>query len=96
MKVSKVSALSLFVAAILCVGVLLAEQHPATNINAQRHPNLAQAQQLIKQAFDKITAAQSANEWDMAGHARKAKELLGQASDELKLAAEESNKHKNQ
>jgi hypothetical protein len=42
---------------------------------------------------EKITAAQEANEFDMNGHAAKAKELLDQASRELKLAAEAANKN---
>jgi hypothetical protein len=37
-------------------------------------------------------AAQKANEWDMRGHAQKAKELLEQANSELKQAAEAANK----
>jgi hypothetical protein len=36
-------------------------------------------------------AAQTANEFDMAGHAAKAKELLDQANNELKQAAEAAN-----
>jgi len=51
-------------------------------------PNLAAAQKLTAQAHDKITAAQKANEWDTTGHAQKAKDLLEQANQELKLAAE--------
>ena len=60
---------------------------PAQNVSAQRHPNLAAAQRHCGAAFDKITAAQQANEWDMGGHARRAKELLSRASDEIKQAA---------
>jgi hypothetical protein len=41
----------------------------------------------------KVGAAQAANEWDMDGQAAKAKELLDQVSPELKLAAEDANKH---
>lgn len=66
---------------------------PAQNISGKRHPNLAAAQRLCDQAFEKIQAAQQANEWDMSGHAAKAKELLDQASHELKQAAEAANKH---
>jgi len=58
-----------------------------------RHPNLMAAQRLIDQAFDRITAAQQANEWDMSGHAAKAKDLLSEASREVKLAAEAANRH---
>jgi len=60
---------------------------PARNVSSERHPNIAAAQRLCAQAFDKITAAQQANEWDMNGHAKRAKELLVQVNDELKQAA---------
>jgi hypothetical protein len=66
---------------------------PQQNVSGKRHPNLAAAQRLCDQAFEKIQTAQSANEWDMSGHAAKAKELLEQASHELKQAAESANKH---
>ena len=66
---------------------------PNQNISGKKHPNLAAAQRLCDQAFEKISAAESANEYDMAGHARKAKELLDQASRELKQAAEAANKN---
>ena len=52
-----------------------------------RHPNLAAAQRFIDQAFEKIVAAQQANEFDMNGHAQKAKELLDQAKREVRQAA---------
>ena len=66
---------------------------PATNVSAVKHPNIAAAQRLVVQAFNKITAAQKANEYDLAGHAAKAKDLLDQANAELKLAAETSNEN---
>jgi len=65
---------------------------PAENISAKRHPNLAAAQRHLDEAFNKITAAQQANEWDLGGHAAHAKELIDQASRELKQAAKTSNK----
>lgn len=37
--------------------------------------------------------AQKANEWDMQGHAQKAKDLLDQANSELKLAAQAANRN---
>jgi hypothetical protein len=67
---------------------------PADDISGKRHPNLAAAQRLCDKAFEKIQAAQQANEWDMGGHAAKAKELLDQASRELKQAAEAANKNR--
>jgi hypothetical protein len=73
------------------VGAYDALSAPAQNVSGKRHPNLAAAQRLAGQAFDKIGAAQQANEWDMAGHAEKAKGLLDQANNELKQAAEAAN-----
>ena len=58
-----------------------------------RHPNLRAAQDLINQAYDRITAAQEANEWDMGGHAARAKNLLNQAKGEIRLAAEAAKRH---
>jgi F0F1-type ATP synthase membrane subunit b/b' len=66
---------------------------PADNVSGKRHPNLAAAQRLSTKAYEKVVAAQQANEWDMAGHAQKAKDLLDQANRELKQAAETANKH---
>ena len=69
-----------------------AQKKPVQNISPRKHPNLAAAQRLAAQAFQKITAAQQANEWDMQGHAQKAKNLLDEANNELKLAAEAANR----
>jgi len=80
----------------LFVGGYAVAQQPAPkqNVSAARHPNLAAAQRLTAQAFEKITAAQEANEFDLAGHAAKAKSLLDQANNELKQAAETANANK--
>jgi hypothetical protein len=67
---------------------------PVENVNPNKHPNLAAAQRLSRKAYEKIDAAQKANEWDMGGHAQKAKELLDRVNEELKLAAEAANKNK--
>jgi len=74
---------------VLCVasftsGVLIAQ--------GPRHPNLMAAQRLVDQAFQRLSDAQQANEFDMHGHAAKAKDLLEQASREIKLAAEAANR----
>ena len=68
------------------------EQRPGRDISARKHPNRAAAQRLVDQAFRKVTEAQRANEFDLAGHAEKAKGLLDQANAELKLAAETANR----
>jgi len=75
---------------LLLVGTALAS--PPVEDIGKRHPNLAAAQRLSRDAWEKITAAQRANEWDMDGHAAKAKELLDQVNNELKMAAEAANK----
>jgi hypothetical protein len=81
-------------AAALAIGGLALAQAPKDNVSKALHPNLAAAQRLSTQAFEKITAAQEANEFDLAGHAAKAKALLDQVNSELKLAAQTSNKNK--
>lgn len=78
--------------AMICGGVAVA-QMPKDNVSGKRHPNLAAAQRLSREAWEKVTAAQQANEWDLDGHAAKAKELLDQVNNELKQAAEASNKN---
>jgi hypothetical protein len=78
---------------MLVFPVAILAQHPAQNVSKQKHPNLAAAQHLVDQAFNKITAAQKANEWDMQGHAANAKDLLDKANKELKLAAEAANRN---
>jgi hypothetical protein len=75
----------------LIVGSVAVAQAPKENVSPKRHPNLAAAQRLSQQAFEKISAAQQANEWDMQGHAAKAKDLLDQVNRELKMAAEAAN-----
>lgn len=70
------------------------QKKPVQNVSPRRHPNLARAQRQTAAAFQSITAAQQANEFDLAGHAAKAKQLLDEANEELKKAAEISNINK--
>ena len=82
------------VSLILCLGGVAVAQRPKQNVSPGRHPNLAAAQRLSEQAWQRILDAQKANEWDLAGHAQRAKDLLDQVNNELKLAAEASNRQK--
>jgi hypothetical protein len=82
------------VASLLVLGGFALAQKPAENVSKGAHPNLAAAQRMSRNAYDKIIAAQKANEWDMQGHAAKAKDLLEQVNNELKQAAEAANKNK--
>jgi hypothetical protein len=77
---------------LLLIGGLAVGQKPKENIAPGRHPNLAAAQRLSQQAWQKIVAAQEANEFDMQGHAQKAKNLLDEVNKELKMAAEMANR----
>ena len=72
---------------MLLVGVSVFSQQ----VSMDRHPNLAAAQDFIQKAIDKITDAQKANNYDMKGHAEKAKKLLEQAYHEVWLAAQAAN-----
>jgi hypothetical protein len=75
---------------VIAVG-LVAGGAITAQINPNRHPNLAAAQRLTEQAYNKVSAAQQANEWDMNGHAAKAKDLLDQANRELQAATAAAN-----
>jgi hypothetical protein len=66
----------------LASGSALAKGQPLAG-----HPNLQAAHAQIRHAMERISAAQKANEFDMGGHAAKAKELLEQAEKELMQAA---------
>jgi hypothetical protein len=66
-------------------------REPTLNVSPYRHGNIARAQEYSRNAFDAMTQAQQANEFDMGGHAEHAKQLLAQANDEMKLAAEWAN-----
>jgi len=65
-------------------------QAPVVNIGT-RHGNLRNAQSNIVQAYKKIEQAQTDNQGQLGGHAQRAKELLIQADEELRLAANVSN-----
>jgi len=76
----------------LVASAAIAQAPPVENVG-KHHPNIEAAQRLTRQAWEKISAAQQANEFDMQGHAQKAKDLLDEASREMKAAAEAANKH---
>ena len=92
-KMKKTVCAALLGTLLLAGGVLYAAS-PVRNVSATRHPNLAAAQKFSQQAYNKLVAAQQANEWDMQGHTQKAKELLDQVNVEIKLAAEAANQAK--
>jgi hypothetical protein len=76
---------------ILAFCILIAAQEPMVDIDKKVHPNLAAAQQHIVEANRYIATAQKDNRYDMKGHAEKARQLLMEADQELKAAAEAAN-----
>ena len=90
---TKTRLLSGFLGSVLVVGGIALAQ-PKQNVSKGRHPNLAAAQRFSEQAYEKIMAAQEANEFDLGGHAKKAKALLEEVNNELKQAAQQANKNK--
>jgi hypothetical protein len=93
---NKTWVVSLILASLLlgCLAGVAVAQKPTKNVSAGKHPNLAAAQRLSQQAWERVVAAQKANEFDMQGHAQKAKDLLDQVNSELKLAAQAANANK--
>ncbi|MGH9744634.1 MAG: hypothetical protein ACRD59_00815 [Candidatus Acidiferrales bacterium] len=86
----------MFVAALFVVCALAAAvfaQAPRVTVG-DRHGNMRAAQQLIQQAWFKVDEAQQDNHYNLGGHAGRAKELLAQASEEIKLSAETANEHR--
>ncbi len=90
----KLFGLMAVVAAVTLMVSFAEAKKPVQDVSARRHPNIAAAQKLAAQAYERIVMAQKANEWDMDGHAQKAKELLDQVNIELKQAAEAANKNR--
>jgi hypothetical protein len=73
-------------------GVVIAQQAPRVTVG-EKHGNMRAAQELIQQAWIKVDEAQKDNRYNLGGHAGRAKELLAQASEEIKLSAETANSH---
>lgn len=89
MQVSRLLSPALLCGAMLVIGAAQAQQ-PVVNIG-ERHGNLRGAQEHIVQAYQLIADAQRANDDRLGGHAAKARQLLIQADQELRLAADAAN-----
>jgi hypothetical protein len=80
-------------AAVIAGGCAIAQgSGPSVDIGS-RHGALRHAQELISQAYTAIDSAQDSNHDRLGGHAAKAKDLLMQASQELRYAADTANSH---
>jgi hypothetical protein len=85
---------TLVMCSVMASTSMMFAQGPAQNIDPNKHSHLASAQASIAHAYQKIDAAQQSNRDRLGGHGEKAKELLVQASQELKAAAEYANHRK--
>jgi hypothetical protein len=88
--VRKISMAVIALCAAFALGAVLFAQAPPVDVG-DRHGNMRAAQELIQQAWRKVDEAQKDNHYNLGGHAGRAKELLGQASEEIKLSAEAAN-----
>jgi hypothetical protein len=93
-SMSKTRLLAVVIGLLLVIGLVAVAQPPERDISHHHHPNLAAAQDLSHRAWQKVLDAQKANEWDMDGHAQKAKELLDQVNEELRKAANAANRNR--
>jgi len=74
----------------LLLAVATQAQQPVVNIG-ERHGNLRNAQERIVQAYQLIGVAQQDNNARLGGHAERARQLLVQADQELRQAANAAN-----
>jgi hypothetical protein len=93
MSLRKTALPSLIASGLVAAGLLIAQRPTAHKLIPTKHPDISAAQRLADEASDKVAAARAANEWDLDGHAARAKELLNQASHELTQAAESLNRN---
>jgi hypothetical protein len=85
--IPKIALVALVAASAAACAPMQLSGEPVENISPHRHGNLAAAQELVRGAYDKMSDAQYANHAELGGHAARAKELLREAGEEIKLAA---------
>jgi hypothetical protein len=89
----RISMAVIALCASFALGAVIFAQGPPVTVG-DRHGNMRAAQQLIQQAWLKVDEAQHDNHYNLGGHAGRAKELLAQASEEIKQSAEAANSHR--
>ena len=94
MRTIKTRVLAAVAGFLLFLGdMAVAQRPPRQNVSPELHPNIAAAQRLCRQAWERIVAAREANEFEMEGHAQRAKNLLDDVNREQKLAAGAANRN---
>jgi hypothetical protein len=85
MKLTSIAALT--ATAIFASAMVNAQgPSPRVNLDPNRHPNLAAAQELVRQAFQKIVEGRTKKDFDHAEHLGTAMNLLIQANNEIAAA----------
>jgi apolipoprotein N-acyltransferase len=79
--------------AVSALSAVLFAQAPRVTVG-EKHGNMRAAQEYIQQAWRKVDEAQKDDNYNLGGHAGRAKELLAQANEEIKLSAEAANSHR--
>lgn len=92
MNLNKLLVIGAIFSTVIVTGCATA-QAPIVDIG-QRHGNLRDAQELIVEAYAMIDRAQYDNHSHLGGHAAHAKELLSEADEELRLAADVANERR--
>jgi hypothetical protein len=87
MRGSALVAGGVLCAVLACPGLLMAQQ-PTVDIDTDGHGNLSAAQEYVAMAWRRMDNAQRANNYNLGGHAERAKELLEQANAEISAAAD--------
>ena len=92
--IKKILLSTVALGAVFSLGAMVTPQNGPPPVDVgERHGNMRAAQQLIQQAWIKVDSAQRDNNYNLGGHAGRAKELLAQASSEIKQSAEDANHH---
>lgn len=90
----KLLFIGILIGATMTVGCATVAAQPSPFVNiGPRHGNLRGAQENIVEAYQLVDQAQYANNYRLGGHAARAKELLFEANEELRLAADSANAH---
>jgi hypothetical protein len=92
MNVRKLLCGGTLAAGLVAGGYMIGQEGPPPDVDPNLHPNLAEAQRACDHAYEKLQEARRINEYDMRGHARRAEQLLIDASREIKLAALTANR----
>ena len=92
--IKKILLSTVALGAAFSLGAMVTPQNGPPPVDVgERHGNMRAAQQLIQQAWIKVDSAQRDNNYNLGGHAGRAKELLAQDSSEIKQSAEDANHH---